>query len=193
MAQARTRVLLRGIHKIYSATSAPPILPAFGIADLDSVLAKGLPPIRARTLSKTMQQNLKFFSARIKQCLERGECQASDVIVCCLDRAPGKAWPALMFINYVPTLTCGNKYLFLVRASDFNCPEQDRSLWRFLTCAERYLLQGKDPKLAVELPEKDGYKCTGNAYPTPLMCAGTMPLLRSIGEGGLDHESAFSQ
>ena len=62
-----------------------------------------------------------------------------------------------------------------------------RSIFRFLTNAERFALQGKHPRLAALLGKQAlACKASGNAYPTPLMVAVLAPFIVIIGESGVD-------
>ena len=103
--QLRKRVLLRGLHKVFSPTEVPPVLPPFGSGILSEFLALGLPTIRASSLTPIMQSNLKCFVARLREALQAGKLCHSDIVVLCLDRAEGKTYAAAYYVNRVPTLT----------------------------------------------------------------------------------------
>ena len=117
----------------------------------------------------------------------RGSVTIDDVAVVALDRGEGKNWGQTCSINKVPTLTCANRYLFLLSLHDLEAADNLRQYFRFLQPTERLILQGfhasvasnlKDPALVI--------KATGNAYPVPLVIAATHGMLRAIADSTLD-------
>jgi site-specific DNA-cytosine methylase len=85
----RERVLLRGLHKIYSPTGVPPCLPPFGAAHLRDFLAKGLPIVLSSSFTPQMQKNKKWFDKQVFTALRNGDAQPDDICVYGLDRQAG--------------------------------------------------------------------------------------------------------
>ena len=185
-AQMRTRVFLRGLHKMFTAIGIPDPLPPFGCSTLRDFLAWDLPQTPVASLSDCMKKNLCWYQEQIARALDAGRVAPSDVIACVLDRASGKAYKPSWYANVVPTLTTSNQYLFLLVAGEVKMAPEACTLFRFLSMPERFALQGKSPDLAPLLKRRAlACKASGNAYPTALMVAVLAPMLRVIGNSGV--------
>lgn len=184
--QMRGRVFLRGLHRMFGCNEIPKPLPPFGRTRLSPFLARGLPNVSVDTLTQCMRRNLNWYDRQIRSAVVKGCALATDVVVCTLDRAAGKTYKPHWYVEKVPTLTCHNKYLLLMVAGEAGTPYASRTLLRFLANAERFTLQGKDPRLA-ELLGKQGLACkaSGNAYPTALLVAVLAPMVRAIANSGV--------
>ena len=182
---SRERALLRGMHKIFSPTALPACLPPFGRAKLADFLAADLPCLPSSRLTAQQQINKRWFDNEVRKALASGKVSPEEIVVYCVDRQAGLTYTATWTIGTCPTLTTHNCYLFLCRAGEVLLPEGQRTLHRFLTPAERFALQGKDPYMAALLPSRvSAVKGAGNSYPTPLIVAGLYPLLNAISTTG---------
>ena len=85
-------------------------------------------------------------------------------------------------VNAIPTLTCHNRYLFVmdVRGIIHRTPDSSREFFRKLSVPERLGAQGFNTSLAMDLSSASALKATGNAYPVPCMIAVLGPMIRSL-------------
>ena len=181
--QSRVRVFIRGLRRSV-AESVPPCLPPFGKCALRNVLVLGWPTYPRDRLTKQQQQNLLDYEETIRNLYHVGKALPDDIVVVALDRAKGNVFRQNYRINQVPTLTCHNRYLFLISVADVINQVEDKSkeFFRFLLETERLTLQGFPPEAARDFPS-DGLvlKATGNAYPPPLIMAAAAPLIQAMG------------
>ena len=181
--QTRVRVFIRGLRRSV-AESVPPCLPPFGKCTLRSVLVQGWPSCPRDHLTRQHQENLVDYEEIIRNLYQAGKALPGDICVIALDRAKGKVFRQNYRINQVPTLTCHNRYLFLISVADVinQVEDKSREFFRFLLETERLALQGFPPEAARDFPS-DGLvlKATGNAYPPPLIVAAAAPLIQAMG------------
>ena len=181
--QSRVRVFIRGLRRSV-AESVPPCLPPFGKCTLRSVLVQGWPSCPRDHLTRQHQENLVDYEEIIRNLYQAGKALPGDICVIALDRAKGKVFRQNYRINQVPTLTCHNRYLFLISVADVinQVEDKSREVFRFLLATERLALQGFPPEAARDFPS-DGLvlKATGNAYPPPLIVAAAAPLIQAMG------------
>ena len=156
--------MLRGLHKVFSPTEVPPVLPAFGPASFKDFVAHGLPHVSSASRIPQQRSNKGWYEDQVRQALQEQAVQPSDIVVFVLDRAPGRTYKPQWKINMVPTLTTQNRYLWLMVAGEVDVPEQQQTLHRFLSMPERFLVQGKDPMIvAVMKSETLSCKASGKA------------------------------
>ena len=181
--QSRVRVFIRGLRRSV-AESVPPCLPPFGKCALRNVLVLGWPTHPRDRLTKQQQQNLLDYEETIRNLYHVGKALPDDIVVVALDRAKGNVFRQNYRINQVPTLTCNNRYLFLMSVADVinQVEDKNKEFFRFLLETERLTLQGFPPEAARDFPS-DGLvlKATGNAYPPPLIMAAAAPLIQAMG------------
>ena len=181
--QSRVRVFIRGLRKSV-AESVPPCLPPFGKCTLRSVLVQGWPTYPRERLTQQHQKNLVDYEAIVRNLYHDGKALPDDIVVVALDRAKGKVFRQNYRINQVPTLTCHNRYLFLISVADVinQVEDKSREFFRFLLETERLALQGFPPEAARDFPSDALIiKATGNAYPPPLIMAAAAPLIQAMG------------
>ena len=142
-AQMRTRVFLRGLHKMFTAIGTPDPLPPFGCNTLRDFLAWDLPQTPVASLSDCMNNNLRWYQEQIARALDAGRVAPSDVIACVLDRASGKAHRPTWYAKVVPTLTTSNQYVILLVAGEVKMAPEACTLFRFLSMPESCALQGR--------------------------------------------------
>ena len=180
--QSRVRVFIRGLRKSV-AESVPPCLPPFGKCTLRSVLVQGWPTYPREHLTQQHQKNLADYEAIIRNLYHDGKALPGDICVVALDRASGKVFRQFYMINQVPTLTCHNRYLFLISVADVinQVEDKSREFFRFFLPTERLALQGFPPEAARDFPSERLIKATGNGYPPPLIMAAAAPLIQAMG------------
>jgi len=178
--QSRVRVFLRGVRKIVSSAVPSPLAP-WGQAQLRDVLGKSAPIVR-KLLTVDQQANLRSYEQAIRGRAARGLLVPSDLVVFALDRKIDGVYGHQICKNYVPTLTCNNRYLFVASVGDVIARTVDakRQFFSFLTGAQRLSLQGFDTKLALDLDSACQLKSSGNAYPVPLMIAVLHPVIQAL-------------
>ena len=115
--QTRVRVFIRGLRRSV-AESVPPCLPPFGKCTLRNVLVQGWPNYPREHLTQQHQKNLVDYEAIVRNLYHDGTALPDDIVVVALDRAKGKVFRQNYRINQVPTLTCHNRYLFLISVAD---------------------------------------------------------------------------
>ena len=175
--QTRVRVFIRGLRRSV-AESVPPCLPPFGKCTLRNVLVHAWPTYPRWCLTQQHQKNVADYEAIIRNLYHAGKALLDDICVVALDRDT----PFYM-INQVPTLTCNNRYLFLISVADVinQVEDKSREFFRFLLAAERLALQGFPPEAARDFPSERLIKATGNGYPPPLIMAAAAPLIQAMG------------
>ena len=181
--QSRVRVFIRGLRRSV-AESVPPCLPPFGKCTLRSVLVQGWPSCPRDHLTRQHQENLVDYEEIIRNLYQAGKALPGDICVIALDRAKGKVFRQNYRINQVPTLTCHNRYLFLISVADVINQVEDtsREFFRFLLATERLALQGFPPEAARDFPsERLIIKATGDACPPPLIMSAAAPLIQAMG------------
>ena len=136
LAQQRCRVFLRGLRT--SIGKVPDPLPPFGPKPLGEFLAREVPNLDWSTLTKTMTKKLKDAVKALKDMLDKGEVQLTDLVIFPLDRAEGKVYKRRFTVNLCPTLTTTNKYLFIC-SMDLDQPEKKRTFFRFIHESETCL------------------------------------------------------
>ena len=179
----RCRVFLRGVRKIVCSSVPAPLAP-WGQRMLRDVLGKH-PPIQRKSLTHVQQANLRAYELEIRCKVANGKMQTSDVAVFAVDRTlpkDGGIYGATISKNYVPTLTCHNRYLFVASVGDVVARRADseREFFRFLCGSERICLQGFRKELALDLDPSCQLKTSGNAYPVPLMVAVLQPVVAAL-------------
>ena len=176
--QTRVRVFIRGLRRSV-AESVPPCLPPFGKCTLRNVLVHAWPTYPRWCLTQQHQKNLVDYEAISRNLYHAGKALLDDICVVVLNRDS----PFYM-INQVPTLTCNNRYLFLISVADVinQVEDKSREFFRFLLETERLALQGFPPEAARDFPSDALIiKATGNAYPPPLIMAAAAPLIQAMG------------
>jgi len=147
-------------------------------------LVQGWPTYPRERLTQQHQKNLVDYEAIVRNLYHDGKALPDDIVVVALDRAKGKVFRQNYRINQVPTLTCHNRYIFLISVADVinQVEDKSREFFRFLLETERLALQGFPPEAARDFPS-DGLiiKATGNAYPPPLIMAAAAPLIKAMG------------
>lgn len=179
--QTRKRVFLRGLRKKF-AKEVPAPLPPFGRRTLREVLGKKCEHTKRSELSENLQNNLLAFESKIRARFDCGTYVKEDVCIFHLDRAENKVYDQIVSLNIAPTLTTRNKCLFVacVEGITQNKPDAEREYFRYLTNAERLMLQGFPPALANDLPRYDACRAAGNAFPVPGLIAVIHPMLKAV-------------
>ena len=103
-----------------------------------------------------------------------------------LDRDPDKSsWNSTISFDKLPTLTCTNQFLFLLRVSELHLEDGSKTLFRFLHPLERFAAQGLDHAAAAAyLPHHLLVKAAGNAYPPNILAPYLCPIIHAIAEWG---------
>ena len=158
----------------------PDPLPPFGRSSIRDFLKVGLPCTSRRTLTATMQQNLRDYESLVKQKVRSGEIQEGVVVVLELDRAFGKKYSPAMHVDCAPCLKTQLRYLFVMSTHDFGHPDSKREFFRWIMPYERPGLQGVSPKVSLTLRAGDILHATGNAYPVNLLGAIMVGVLREL-------------
>ena len=179
--QTRVRVFLRGLRTDF-ATEVPAPLPPFGRRKLREVLGKKCANIKRSELSQNFKKNLEAFEEKIRASFARGKFVTDDVCIFHLDRAENKTYDQIVSLNVAPTLTTRNQYLFVacVEGITQNKPDAEREYFRYLTNAERLMLQGFPPALANDLTPNSAFTGAGNAFPVPGMIAVMQPMIVAL-------------
>ena len=182
LAQSRTRVFLRGLRKTFmSGPRLPPVLSPLGTRPLKDFLDPDAPATSRGDLTSHMHQNLKDMHIKVKADLQAGILEGCDVVAFPLDRAQGKAYQQGYRKDICPTLTCNNKYLYVMSVRDMEKPDEEKEFARFLLPKERLVLQGFPADVYDKLPtESTVVKAAGNAYPVPLLMACLKPIVEEI-------------
>ena len=182
LAQSRTRVFLRGMRKTFmSGPRLPPVLSPLGTRPLKDFLDPDAPATSRGDLTSHMHQNLKDMHIKVKADLQAGILEGCDVVAFPLDRAQGKAYKQRYRPDICPTLTCNNKYLYVMSVRDMEKPDEEKEFARFLLPKERLVLQGFPADVYDKLPtETTVVKAAGNAYPVPLLMACLKPIVEEI-------------
>ena len=178
--QTRVRVFLTGVRSSFCGGIVPRCLHPFGKSTLREFVDEGLPNTPRTELTKVMALNLRTIEQKVKAGIKSGVVPADALIIAPIDRAEGKAYKQRYLVNVAPTLTCHNKYLFLLSAADISLPDEERSFHRFLRGTERLSLQGFPASVAESLCTKLQIKASGNAYPTTLMAAVLAPIIAEL-------------
>ena len=132
-------------------------------------------------MTSHMHQNLKDMHINVKADLQAGILEGCDVVAFPLDRAQGKAYKQSYRKDICPTLTCNNKYLYVMSVRDMEKPDEEKEFARFLLPKERLVLQGFRADVYDKLPtESTVVKAAGNAYPVPLLMACLKPIVEEI-------------
>ena len=182
LAQSRTRVFLRGMRKTFmSGPRLPPVLSPLGTRPLKDFLDPDAPATSRGDLTSHMHQNLKDMKIKVKADLQAGILEGCDVVAFPLDRAQGKTYKQSYRKDICPTLTCNNKYLYVMSVRDMEKPDDEKEFARFLLPKERLVLQGFRADVYDKLPtESTVVKAAGNAYPVPLLMACLKPIVEEI-------------
>ena len=184
LAQSRVRVFLRGMRNnlLGSAGVLPAVLEPFGKRDLAEFLDMSLPATPREQLTRPQQQNLNNFINKLKGDKKAGLLDDVSFAIFAVDRAEGKVFQARYHKDICPTLTCNNKYLFIVSVTDLGEKADDEMLcFRFFHPRERFRLQGFDAKIYDKLSsDACALKAAGNAYPVPLLVANLHGIVNTI-------------
>ena len=97
-----------------------PVLEPFGKRSLEELLDLTLPATPREQLTEPQQTNLMSMLATLKKDKEAGVLDGVKFAVFAVDRAEGKVYKARYKKDVCPTLTCSNKYLFVVSVSDLD-------------------------------------------------------------------------
>ena len=119
----------------------PPVLDAFGRKHLRQALDPTLPPTLRSNLTQTQQQNLKDILAKIEEDKAVGLLDGCHLVVFPVDRGMGKVYKQSYRKDICPTLTCHNRYLFVVSLDDLDALDDDKAFFRFLHPREWLQLQ----------------------------------------------------
>ena len=154
--QDRRRVYLCGRRIDAFATPMPPRAPTdYNLKkfDVEDILDPNLP--KEKRLTQKMVDNIEHYKAAAAAAnLKQGQ-----VVLCDLTRAPGKVRATVLkYDGTTPTLTCTNKslYVFAVGTDRYE---------RFLSAAERAILQGFSGSIVSRLPKP--FTAIGNAMSVP--------------------------
>lgn len=184
--QTRVRVFLRGLRNDFAKEVPAPLAP-FGRRTIREILGKKCKHIDRSQLSKNFQENLLAYERKILASFNCGKYVTGDVCIFHLDRRENKVFAQLVSLNMAPTLTTRNQYLFVASVEGItqNKPDAEREFFRYLTNAERLVLQGFPPELANDLTHNSALKGAGNAFPVPVMCANLHPMLKAVSISGV--------
>ena len=154
--QDRRRVYLCGRRIDAFATPMPLRAPTdynLKMFDVENILDPNLP--KETRLTQKMTENIEYYKAAAAAAnLKRGQ-----VVLCDLTRAPNKVRATVLkFDGKTPTLTCTNKslYVFAVGTDRYE---------RFVSAAERAILQGFSGSIVARLPKP--FMAIGNAMSVP--------------------------
>ena len=185
LCQNRVRIILVGLRKIVS-----PNIPAsisgwtrnIG-ACLKGILNPHLPNATRSDLRRQIRCNLTEWELRLKVLSKHGELHAHDLAVISVDRDPNKSFNSRVCYDSLPTLTCHNKYLFVLDVNELWVADCDKKgIFRFVHPLERFAAQGLDLDMALHIHPDIHVKATGNAYPPPLIAAVLAPLIDVVGQ-----------
>ena len=182
LAQNRCRVFLRGMRTSFCGPTVPPVAASLGKLHLADFLDASAAATPVRALTPHMKTNLRGMEKRIRFDREQGKLEGVNLVVMALDRSlkSDAVFKARYMQDMSPTLTCSNKYLFIISVDDV-CEKAPR-FRRFLLPQERLLLQGFSSEV-YEYLENDNLavKAAGNAYPVPLLAACLKPMVEQLG------------
>ena len=188
--QERNRVLLVGMRKIVAKHIPTQILCSWGNAvSLESILNPNLPIFNRAQLTGQKGWNLVEWEMKLKVMQRLGKLTNEvRIAVFALDRDPNKSWVSSISFDKLPTLTCANSFLFMLKVSELYIEDGFKTLFRFLHPLERFAAQGLDPGAAgTYLPDRILVKAAGNAYPPNILAPFLCPIIHAIAEwGGLD-------
>jgi site-specific DNA-cytosine methylase len=178
----RSRAWLRGIHRKYLADEVslpPPILYNVSVA-LSDILIATLPNIAESQIStEAKRRGMVFYKSRVLQ--DRSEGRSGTIAVVDLDRRPHMKFAISLTYDFVPTLRKKGPDFFVMSVADLHEPESQRKVFRYLADQERFLLQGHRSVLHQLMPNKTmSRRCTGNAYPVPMLASVLSPLLVTL-------------
>ena len=94
-----------------------------------------------------------------------------------VDRSEDATWRQHLHFGISPTLTCSNKFLFILSTHDIEEDCMKRQFSRFMHPCERLLIQGFSREVAKHLSPDTCIKAAGNADPPPLICAAFGPMI----------------
>ena len=134
--QTRVRVFLTGVRSSFCGGIVPRCLPPFGKSTLREFVAEGLPNTPRTELTGIMAVNLRTIEQKVQAGIKSGVVPADALIIAPIDRAEGKAYKQRYLVNVAPTLTCHNKYLFLLSAADIMTTSTTTGGKRRLTTAK---------------------------------------------------------
>ena len=190
LAQSRERVFLRGMRTVFlrNGRELPPVLTPFGKRSFREFLDLSLPSTPRGDLTLPQQANLKGMLAKLKKDKTAGTLDNVEYVVFSVDRAEGKVWKARYHKDICPTLTCNNRYLFVVSVSDLESKSDvGRTCFRFLHPRERFCLQGFKTSVYDAMPSDIcAIKAAGNAYPVPLLVANLHGMVKAIHDSAID-------
>ena len=191
--QSRKRVFLRGMRIVFlgHGRELPPVLEPFGKRSLEELLDLTLPATPREQLTGPQQTNLMSMLATLKKDKEAGVLDGVKFAVFAVDRAEGKVYKARYKKDVCPTLTCSNKYLFVVSLIDLEFEDDDLKIcFRFVHPSERLRLQGFGMEVYDALPsDACAVKAAGNAYPVPFILANVHGMIKRIHDSGVDLSS----
>ena len=178
---SRNRCIIQGALRILMPDGkVPPPLDPMGERPLYECLKPGLPHTDRLTLTKAMQKNMKDYEKLILHDRESGTLQHDAVVVCEMDRAFGKTYNSRYTVNAIPCLKTSLAYLFAFSVWDIEKEDSMRTISRWIMPWERLPLQGRDPRLALQMTTKQILTATGNAYPVNMIGACIGPVFRAI-------------
>ena len=180
LAQARSRVFIRGMRTSLGS-AVPPPLPPFGHKKLQDFILEGLPPVQDAQLTAHMKRNLQCAERDLRTMLADGRVQKDSLVIMPLDRSDEGVYKRQYQVDRCCTLTCNNTYLFIA-SMDLHKEKSDRRCWRFLRDDERMVLQGFPSKTLEGCASNLRRQAAGNAYPVPLLLATAHPLLALLGK-----------
>ena len=182
-AATRSRVLLRGMSKLFAPTEVPPVLPPFGARRLADCLGE-FPNMPRSSATEAQQQNLQDYDDTIHNMVQSGRISADSLVVVAADRAEKKVFKQTIVVNHAPCLTCHNKYLWVMKANEVKLPLEQRTLYRLIHPSERLTWQGFQANSVDKLGLSLAVKGAGNCFPVGMMMAGLLPLCYAFAEHG---------
>jgi len=184
----RKRVFIYGLRKDCFENIIPDPLPLLSLSpiralDLLDMTLPNIVPGHFNTLSE--KDNLAMYERRIEELL--GKLGTTPDIACVdLQRRFDRVWAPNINFDRFPCITTKNRSLFLLSMWDRDEKPGDRMLHRYLSLAERFILQGMRPEYAGFLQKHAAYNVAGNACPPPLVAVVALPLLESIRRARVD-------
>ncbi|CAK0881557.1 unnamed protein product, partial [Prorocentrum cordatum] len=159
----------------------------FGARSLRDALGQ-FPVTPRESLTKAQRRNLENHEALIREKVQEGKLNESDIVVISIDRAVQGPFNITFSVNECPTLLTHNTYLYVLSVGCVarGVPDAERAFSRLLRPTERLAMQGFPPEVAAFLGAATLVtKAAGNAYAPHLICAVLAPMLAALKKSGL--------
>ena len=111
----------------------------------------------------------------------RSDPREGDIAVFESHKAFNGTYAAQIFYDVVPPLRAGGAQLFVVSTEDLDKDLHERKFFRYISAAERMLLQGHPAAKSSMLNSTMGRHAAGNAYAVPMVGAVAAPMLKQVG------------